>query len=84
MLLTDESLKVANARLGWSLGMEVISFMFVIATVGIISFDRCQTRKAGKFMRKSIDLSIYNMPCSNMSFTNISTHVDLPVDDADL
>ena len=83
MLLVDESLKTVGAQLGWSLGMEVVSFIFIIATAGIISFDRLKNRKAGKSMRKSIDLSLIHTS-STSSFTNTVTIADLSIDDADL
>ena len=86
MLLVDESLKTVGTQLGWSLGMEVVSFIFILATVGIVSFDRFRNRKAGKTMRKSMDLSLIhtNSATSFTSFTNTSTVADLTIDDADL
>ena len=83
MLLVDEPVKDSGAHIGWSLGMEVISFIFLIATVGLISFDRCRHRKAGKAMRKSIDLSLIQTTSNSSfnSFTNTNTVVDLKIDE---
>ena len=83
MLLVDESLKTIGAQLGWSLGMEVVSFIFILATVGIVSLDRFRNRNAGKSMRKSMDLSLIHAT-STSSFTNTSTVADLSIDDTDL
>ena len=89
LLLADESLKVPGSQLGWSVGMEIISFICVIATLSTVVFDRIRTRKAGKLMRKSIDLSLIHSPSDN-SFTSLSsisrtsTLADLPIDDTEL
>ena len=86
MLMVDEPVKDSGAHIGWSLGMEVISFIFVIATAGLISFDRCRYRKAGRSMRKSIDLSLIHTTSDSSfnSFTNTSTVVDLKIDESEL
>lgn len=83
MLLVDEPVKDSGAHIGWSFGMEVISFIFVIATISLISLDRCRHRKAGKSMRKSIDLSLIHTTSNSSfnSFTNTNTVVDLKIDE---
>ena len=89
LFLADESLKVPGSQLGWSVGMEIISFICVIGTLSTVVFDRIRTRKAGKLMRKSIDLSLIHSPSDN-SFTSLSsvsrtsTLADLPIDDTEL
>ena len=82
LLLVDESFKVHGSQLGWSVGMEILSFIFVIATASIVSYDRFRTGKAGKLMRKSMDLSLIRST-SETSFARTSTLADLPMDETE-